>query len=485
LVKTLSSNIDPELDTLELLVEQQTIREYVNVMNQYLFQGEFVYIQLVRDDQQIWLETDLEIDAAYFLIEPVESPMAVKSLDLPQGSVVDFKRQLQFRCGPRLEQPTLPVEWCNGASYVRIGLDPFQVSQELQQAVLLLGLVSAGFILVGLVVAFILYKWVLGPVDVLTDSVKQFRRDRFARAHVHSGDELEALADEFNKMASTIARHEHHLERINTELYKANQVKSEFLAVMGHELKTPLHAIRGFSQLLLQGVDGSLSGEQAKDIEAILSSGNHLLELIDNILRFSKLEAGEEPLHVEPLYADEVVAEAVQSVDSLVRNRRLDLRDETPHVAVQADQTKLKQILINLISNAIKYTPQGTITVGAAPQNGGARGGAVRFWVADTGPGIAADDAHRVFEPFTQLDGSNTRESSGIGLGLAIVKKYIEMHRGRVWHEPNPGGGTVFYFSLPAVQSEATAGAEAANGRANGAETRPRGDALPAHKGAS
>jgi len=447
LVNTLASriNADPNMSTVKLLTENQTIKENLNFLGQYLFQGELVYSQFVYNGVDL-TQNPGKVDVALLMKEPVSEPFLRRPFRLASGQLIwDFKRAL--RCGSGLEQTGQDVQLCNEPSYLRVGLSPVRVTRELRKAMALFVLVAAVFILVGVLVAFILYKWVLGPVEVLTSSVKQFRRDRFARAQVHSGDELETLADEFNKMVDTISEHEGHLEHVNQELHRANQVKSEFLAIMGHELKTPLHAISGFSQLLLQGVDGPLTDGQHQDIEAILGSGKHLLELIDNILRFSKLEAGEEPLHLETLYTNALVREALQSVESLVRHRGLSLSDQSQPLAVQADATKLKQILINLLSNAIKYTPSGSITVRTFVAHE-----SVVFAVADTGPGIDAEDAKRVFDPFTQLDGSDTRASSGIGLGLAIVKKYVEMHRGRVWLEPNPGGGTVFSFSLPAVQ---------------------------------
>jgi len=464
LIKTLAGRLEEKQQTgsvLEVLDATNALGESVELFRQYLFQGELLYFQMVNVNKGYkYEENPGRVNAGLLLVEPSSStPFEIRDhFFSPQhGQIVDFK--LMLKCGSTLEQVDAQVSLCNEPSYLRLGLSPVQVTQELQQAILLLALVSGGFILVGVLVAFILYKWVLGPVEVLIASVKQFRRDRFARARVHSGDELETLATEFNKMASTLSAHEQNLESINQELYRANQVKSEFLAIMGHELKTPLHAIRGYSQLLLQGVDGPLTLEQAQDLETILGSGNHLLGLIDNILRYSKLEAGEEQLHLEQARADEVVADVLRSVAPLVRGRDLKLVDRSSAVGVEADLTKLKQILINLLSNAIKYTHRGAITVSVGADPGS---GEVRFAVADTGPGIAAQDGDRIFEPFTQLDGSNTRESSGIGLGLAIVKKYVEMHGGRVWFEPNPQGGTVFYFSLPATA------AQTPNGPANG-----------------
>lgn len=452
LVKTFREEIktlDSDLSVGRVVEASGKIGEVLKLLQQHLLQGEYVYFQMVINGVPIFSAGQ----NVMLLVEPLNTPLEVRDdLNLFRDqTVTDFK--LALGCaGASLE--TANVDWatCRDPSYLRLGLSPIQVMQELQQAVLLYVLITIAFVLVGVLVAFVLYKLVLGPVDVLTASVKRFRNDRYARANVHSGDELETLANEFNKMATTIARHERNLKHINEELYRANQVKSEFLAVMGHELKTPLHAIRGYSQLLLQGVDGPLTAEQAQDLDSILSSGNHLLELIDNILRFSKLEAGEEPLHLERIDASILCHQVLKNVESLARKRALKLIDRTEPVWVEADETKLKQILINLVSNAIKYTPAGSITVRAyrAPEP---QGQTVQFEVADTGMGIAPGDFERVFEPFTQLDGSTTRESSGIGLGLTIVKKYIEMHGGRIWLEPNPGGGTVFFVNLPAAQT--------------------------------
>jgi signal transduction histidine kinase len=281
-------------------------------------------------------------------------------------------------------------------------------------------------------------------VEGLIDSVKRFRRDRRARAPVRGSDELALLAEEFNKMADTIAERDERLERMNRKLLEANRVKSEFLAMMGHELKTPLHAVRGFSQLLLEEIDGPLTPKQREDIEAVLASGDHLLELIDNILRFSKLEAGEERLHLEEVEPAGLVAEVVQSFERFARERGLQLESEVDPFKIQADRTKLRQVLMNLVSNAIKYTERGEIKVTAE-----ARDGEALFAVEDTGPGIPPEYRERIFEPFTQVDSSDSREAMGIGLGLTIVKKYVELHGGRVWLKSEPGKGSRFYFTIP------------------------------------
>ncbi len=321
--------------------------------------------------------------------------------------------------------------------YVRVGLSFARVRSEIRQELGVIALVSLCYLLIGILVAFIFYEMILGPVEELSASVRRFRVDRQARAPVKGSDELALLAEEFNKMAEAIAERD-------ARLSEANRVKSEFLAIMGHELLTPLHAIRGFSQLLLEGIEGPLTAKQREDIEAILSSGNHLLELIENILRFSKLEAGEERLHLEEVESTGLVAEVVQSFERFAQERGLRLESRVEPFLLQADRTKLRQVLMNLVNNALKYTEHGRIEIEAAMADGQAC-----FTVADTGRGIPPEYQAKVFEPFTQVDSSDRREAMGIGLGLAIVKKYVELHGGRVWLESELGKGTKFHFTIP------------------------------------
>ncbi len=314
----------------------------------------------------------------------------------------------------------------------------------------LIALVVVGYIVLALVIAFMFYKMILGPAETLTGALQRFKKDPSARAHVSTGDELETLAREFNAMADAIEERKRQLEEINAQLVRANRAKSDFLAMMSHELKTPLHAIRGYSQLLLEGVDGPLTPAQREDLESILKSGDHLLELIDNILRFSKLETSEDRPYFEALEASDVGEEAVRAVSALARGKNLELIYHIEPCTLISDGTKLKQALINLLSNAIKYTPAGRVAL-----SGSVRDHEYWFSVSDTGIGIPEHERDRIFEPFTRLDTSNTRESQGVGLGLAIVKRYVEMLGGRILLESEVGRGSVFSIVLPLEPHEA------------------------------
>jgi signal transduction histidine kinase len=408
---------------------------------------DILYVQVVKNNLSVILKGQEYAEELGLnqLLSPEELPapnqLTIKRrtisdgtpyFDLIQASAVTYRIDLNSG-----EQVILP-------NYVRLGLSLAGVQAQVRREFAVMTGLAALYILIGLSLAFWLYKSILGPIEVLTQSVKRFKRDRQARAHVTSGDELQALAEEFNRMADSIQERDERLERINQQLLKANRVKSEFLAAMGHELKTPLHAIRGYSQLLLEGIDGPLTPAQQEDLENILRSGDHLRALIDNVLQFSKLEAGEETIHPEEVEVAGLLEEALQNVKVLAREKEIEVRTRSDGLKVRADATKLKQVLINLLSNALKYTPSGRVEVSVEP-----RGGEVLFAVKDTGVGIPEEFREKIFEPFTQIDSSTTRQWAGIGLGLSIVKRYVEMHGGRIWVESEVGKGSTFYFTIP------------------------------------
>ncbi len=450
-LKRLSSELHAQLveegrDLASTLAEKfsdTTIPLYTFLQNLQFLQesssGDVLYIQIMVGEQRYNV-----FQPGLDELPPLEVELAKEGMirrQLPDGTdYLDFWEVLPRR----LMMSPEGIDLAEGPNYVRVGLSFARIQGEIRQALWIISFVALGFILVGVLVAFLFYQMVLGPVEGLIGSVKLFRVDRRARAPVRGTDELTLLAQEFNKMADTIAERDERLEQMNRELLEANRVKSEFLAMMGHELKTPLHAIRGFSQLLLEEIDGPLTAKQREDIQAVLGSGDHLLELIDNILRFSKLEAGEERLHLEEVEPEELLSEVVGSFARLAPKREIRLESKVDPFMIRADRTKLKQVLMNLVSNALKYTKRGWVRVTAEQANG-----AALFAVEDTGPGIPPEYQERVFEPFIQLDSSTTREMMGLGLGLAIVKKYVEMHGGQVWLRSEPGQGSQFCFTIP------------------------------------
>jgi signal transduction histidine kinase len=244
------------------------------------------------------------------------------------------------------------------------------------------------------------------------------------------------------------------LEELNARLKELDRLKSSFLATVSHELRTPLTSIIGYSEMLSEGMCGALNNEQLDYVHTITDKGESLLKLITSILDLSQIEAGKVRLSFEPLDVAEVVRQAVSSVKPQSQKKGVALEMQVPEerVRISADRDKLRQVLVNLLANAVKFTPTGgKVSVllshlAAQPELG--REGC-HITVQDTGRGIPADQLQRIFESFYQVDGSSTREFGGAGLGLAIVKSYVEGHGGRVQVQSQQGAGARFSILLP------------------------------------
>ncbi len=317
-------------------------------------------------------------------------------------------------------------------------------------------------IVLALVLGFLGAAWITAPVDELTRAAARIAqgdfvtpvkvRERFA------AKELGALAQTFSQMArqlsgayqtleEKVSQRTSELQAANQELARANKLKSEFLANVSHELRTPLSAIIGFSQILLDGIDGPVNEEQQQDIEQVNKSGQSLLALINQILDLSKIEAGKMELSLERVDLPALVNAVLDSISPLAQEKglRIDTRFGPGLPAVEADATRLKQILINLLSNAVKFTERGHIEILAQSS-----GRMVRIAVKDTGIGISFDAQKLIFEEFVQGDGSSTRRHGGTGLGLSIVRRLVEMHGGAITVVSEPGLGSTFTFTVPA-----------------------------------
>ncbi|MBN1873471.1 MAG: GAF domain-containing protein [Anaerolineae bacterium] len=230
------------------------------------------------------------------------------------------------------------------------------------------------------------------------------------------------------------------------KLKEVDQLKNEFLANMSHELRTPLNSIIGFSRVILKGIDGPLTEMQKTDLNAIYQSGQHLLNLINDILDLSKIEAGKMEFVFEPTDLKDIFRGVMSTAIALVKDKPVELLTEVPEnlPIVLADSRRIRQVVLNLVSNAAKFTDQGFIRVGATYDDY-----QVIINVQDTGIGIPADKIDAVFEQFKQVDSSSTRKYGGTGLGVPLSKKFVEQHGGDMWLESVVGEGSVFYFSLP------------------------------------
>jgi diguanylate cyclase (GGDEF)-like protein len=250
------------------------------------------------------------------------------------------------------------------------------------------------------------------------------------------------------------------LERINSELEYANQLKSRFIANMSHELRTPLNSILGFSDVLLDRAFGNLTENQERYVKNINSSGKHLLELINNVLDLAKIEAGKFEMVYETFHVDDILSEVINTMKSLAENRFIEIVVSIGEGVsmLTADRVKLKQILYNLLSNAIKFTPEGgmikvAVDKGMCPDTGQAAeisdSECMKFSVQDTGIGIVPEDKERIFDEFEQASISFANKYGGAGLGLALTKKLVELHGGNINVESNLGEGSTFTFHIP------------------------------------
>jgi two-component system, NtrC family, sensor kinase len=326
-------------------------------------------------------------------------------------------------------------------------------------------LLLAAFLAVGVGLSVLLARRLVRPVTQIGTAAARIGAGAYdERIELRRRDELGGLADELNRMAASLQASVQSLEqkveertqelqealaelsRKGRQLEVASEHKSHFLANMSHELRTPLNAIIGFSQVLRQRLFGPINEKQEEYLDDILSSGNHLLSLINDVLDLSKVEAGQIELEVAAFSLREALERGVVMVREPATKHGVHLSLElAPGVdLVTGDERRLRQVIFNLLSNAVKFTPEdGSVIVATSQVDG-----EVRVSVTDTGPGIAPEDRERIFEEFQQTD-VGVQQSEGTGLGLALSKRLVELHGGRIWVESEAGHGSRFVFTLP------------------------------------
>lgn len=302
---------------------------------------------------------------------------------------------------------------------------------------------------IGFLLSSSLQRVISGPILHLAQTARivSEEKDYTVRAVVDSQDEVGLLIDDFNNMLTQIQEQDVALRAAKEGAEGASRAKSEFLANMSHELRTPLNAIIGFSEVLLEKMFGELNDKQDEYLNDIFTSGKHLLSLINDILDLAKIEAGR--LELEPSRFD--LRQALEGSLVMVRERALshritlslEIADDVDTIV--GDERKVKQILFNLLSNAMKFTPDAG-KVGVTAQTADA---AVQIAVWDTGVGIAPDDQQRIFEEFQQVGRGLTEKTEGTGLGLALTRKFVELHGGDIRVESAPGCGSTFTFTIP------------------------------------
>ncbi len=307
---------------------------------------------------------------------------------------------------------------------------------------------------------------VIGTVSVYNRRDGRFFSDHDLQLLQILGDQVVVGLDRTAVLEES-RRNERALGAKNLELQRATRLKSEFLANMSHELRTPLNAIIGFSDLLLVGGAGEINEQQHDFLESVLRNGRHLLQLINSVLDLSKIEAGRMTLSLGRTDLREAITGAVADTASLrtAKRQECELQLEESSLAVVADGVRVRQVLFNLLSNASKFTPEGgTIRLAAVRTNAplplpSDRSGEDRrvrtqdvVWVSviDSGIGISPEDMPKLFQEFSQVDSSPSRQAQGTGLGLALCRKFVELHGGAIGADSIPGKGSTFWFMLPA-----------------------------------
>jgi signal transduction histidine kinase len=335
---------------------------------------------------------------------------------------------------------------------VREAYAPIYSSLFRTSILLLIGL------LVALVATLFVSRRVVRPLETLRRGVERIREgDLSARLDVKTGDEIQILADEFNEMAShlraaytgleeKVAERTRALSITNEKLDEANKHKSQFLANVNHELRTPVSAIIGYARLLLRATEGQIAPLQKENLQDLLHNAERLLHQIDSLLDFAKIEAGKMEVRAEPVRADQIIHEAVSMIEPLLNSGAVRLsREISPGIPVlNTDREKLRHIVLNLLDNAVKFTDRGEIKIIASQQDG-----SLKLVVADTGIGMREEDMNRIFEEFHRADSSNHKKYRGTGLGLAIVKRYVDLLGGSVAVESVVEKGSTFTVVVP------------------------------------
>jgi signal transduction histidine kinase len=297
-----------------------------------------------------------------------------------------------------------------------------------------------GSIALALLLGYVISWSVIAPVKQMDAHLRQIGSGDFSRrVTVPNRDELGTLAANLNRMNAELGT-------LYQQLEAASRHKSQFLANMSHELRTPLNAILGYTELILDGIYGEIPLKIRDVLERVRHSGRHLLELINDVLDLSRIEAGQLMLLLKDFSFKEVVQTVFTAVEPLAAEKHLALKVSVPSdlPPARGDERRVTQVLLNLVGNAIKFTDVGDVRIQATASNG-----ELVVSVTDTGSGIAASDRERIFEEFQQGEDNHARAAGGTGLGLPIAKRIIALHGGRMWVESSQGKGSTFWFTLP------------------------------------
>lgn len=339
----------------------------------------------------------------------------------------------------------------------QLGEIAMEEAQGLEKLIIVVSMLLS--VTIAAVLALRTSRAIAEPVVTLTQLAERVARESNfdLRVPVTTQDEIGSLAISLNHLIERVSERTQQLQQAKEAAEAASKAKSQFLANMSHELRTPLNAIIGYSELLQEDVQDLEVGdlEFVEDLQSINGAGKHLLTLINDILDFSKIEAGKMQLYPEKFEISPLIANVIATVKPIVEKNGNVLEVNSDHQLgmMYADQTKVRQVLFNLLSNAAKFTTNGRVTltvtreVESIPEW-------IHFCVKDTGIGMSLEEQQRLFEAFIQGDASTTRKYGGTGLGLAISRHFCEMMGGEIAMESELGKGSVFTVRLPVAMSD-------------------------------
>ena len=349
------------------------------------------------------------------------------------------------------------------AAIVAVAIPTPVVFAGIQGKSLLLTLLVGCAVLVALVIGLLTARAITKPVGKLVDATQALAHGELhVRAPEGAKDEIGALAASFNSMATELQNQYQTLEKqveertaalrtANAQLVRASSAKTAFIAMLSHELRTPLNGIIGFADMLADPMFGDHTPDETRDLASnIIASGRHLLGLINDLLDMAKIEAGKIEIRPVPTDVSGVVYEVEGVLSSLARAKNIEMTTDVDAdlPKAMADPSRLRQVLFNLVSNAIKFTPNGghiTIDVVNLERS-------VTISVSDTGPGLDPEEAERIFQPYER--GSAHTEDEGAGLGLSLARSLIELQGGRIWVKSTPGKGSTFSVQIPVANVE-------------------------------
>ncbi|MFZ6017675.1 MAG: response regulator [Nitrospirota bacterium] len=363
-----------------------------------------------------------------------------------------------------------------GSMAIRVGAERVYATVAAQRNRTLV-LTLFGLSIVMIMIYFIVNRFIRRPVESLAEKAKRFAEgDMSVSVEVKTEDEIGVLGNTFNYMVESVSSFSKKLEqeitrktalldertrllelleRANRDLRELDKLKSTFLANMSHELRTPMNAIIGYTDLLLDRVDGPINEEQEKSLKKVAANARHLLQLINDILDISKIESGKMEVEIKEIDLKWLIDSVIPTFEPSIKQKGLTLAlniDEgLPFI--YGDEDRIRQILINLLSNAVKFTHKGRVTITARLSERGIKPGESPIFaevcVEDTGIGIKAEDLGKIFDKFVQVDLTAVREYEGTGLGLSIARGLVALHKGMIWATSKYGEGSKFCFTIP------------------------------------